>query len=101
MKRFNVRYAETFLWDMIDITLYLLDKTESVAVSKRFYDNTLQFIEERSFGADSHEPYYPYDDSPEHRRLYYGNYTIFYVIDGDDMDIRRILWSGADDIDKL
>ena len=26
MKRFNVRYAETFLWDMIDITLYLLDK---------------------------------------------------------------------------
>ena len=42
MKRFNVRYAETFLWDMIDITLYLLDKTESVAVSKRFYDKTLQ-----------------------------------------------------------
>ena len=46
MKRFNVRYAETFLWDMIDI-------------------------------------------------------TFFYVIDGDDMDVRRILWSGADDIDKL
>ena len=55
MKRFNVRYAETFLWDMIDITLYLLDKTESVAVSKRFYDKTLQFIEERTFGADSYE----------------------------------------------
>ena len=52
----------------------------------------------RSFGADSYEPYYPYDDSPEYRRLYYGNYNIFYVIDGDDMDIRRILWSGTDDI---
>ena len=101
MKRFNVRYAETFLWDMIDITLYLLDKTESVAVSKRFYDKTLQFIEERTFGADSYEPYLPYEGSPEYRRLYYGNYTVFYVIDGDDMDVRRILWSGADDIDKL
>ena len=56
MKRFNVRYAETFLWDMIDITLYLLEKTESVAVSKTFYDKTLRFIEERSFGADSYEP---------------------------------------------
>ncbi len=67
---------------MIDITLYLLDKTESVAVSKRFYDKTLQFVEERTFGADSYEPY-------------------FHVIDGDDMDVRRILWSGADDIDKL
>ena len=44
---------------------------------------------------------FPYEGSPEYRRLYYGNYTIFYVIDGDDMDIRRILWSGADDIDKL
>ena len=51
MKRFNVRYAETFLWDMIDITLYLLDKTESVAVSKTFYDKTLRFIEERSYTA--------------------------------------------------
>ena len=101
MKRFNVRYAETFLWDMIDITLYLLDKTESVAVSKRFYDKTLQFIEERTFGADSYEPYFPYEGSPEYRRLYYGNYIAFYVIDGDDMDVRRILWSGADDIDKL
>ena len=72
-----------------------------VAVSKRFYDKTLQFIEERTFGADSYEPYFPYECSPEYRRLYYGNYTVFYVIDGDDMDVRRILWSGADDIDKL
>jgi len=81
--------------------LYNGEGSLSVAVSKRFYDETLQFIEERSYGADSYEPYYPYEDSPEYRRLYYGNYTIFYVIDGDDMDIRRILWSGADDKDKL
>jgi hypothetical protein len=46
---------------MIDITLYLLEKTESVAVSKTFYDRTLQFIEERSFGADSYESFFPYE----------------------------------------
>ena len=26
MKTFNVRLAETFLWDMIDITLFILPK---------------------------------------------------------------------------
>ena len=57
-----------------------------------------RYHEERTFGADSYEPYFPYEGSPEYRRLYYGNYTVFYVIDGDDMDVRRILWSGADDI---
>ena len=27
MKTFNVRHAETFLWDVIDITLYILEES--------------------------------------------------------------------------
>ena len=101
MKTFKVRLAETFLWDMTDITLYILEQSASIEIPRRFYDDVLASIEERAFGADSYEPYYPYEGSPEYRRLYFGNYTVFYVIDGDDMDVRRILWSGAEDSDKL
>ena len=101
MKRFNVRLAETFLWDMTDITLYILEQSESTEIPRRFYNDVLNEIEKRAFGADSYESYYPYEGSPEYRRIYFGNYTIFYVIDGNDMDVRRILWSGADDSDKL
>ena len=101
MKKYNVRLAETFLWDMIDITHYILEKTESTKIARRFYNDVLSYVERRAFGADSYEPYFPYEGSPEYRRLYFGNYTIFYVIDGEDMDVRRILWSGSDDSNRL
>ena len=73
---------------MIDIAQYILEKSVSAEIPRRFYNAV-------------YESYYPYDGSPEYRRIYFGNYTVFYVIDGDDMDVRRILWSGADDLDKL
>lgn len=101
MKKYNVRLAETFLWDMIDITLYILEKSSNTDIPRKFREDVLAIIEERSFGADSYEPYHPYDGSPAYRRIYFGNYTVFYVVDGDDMDVRRILWSGVDDSDKL
>ncbi len=101
MRTFNVRLAETFLWDMTDITLYLLEQSESTEIPRRFYNDVLTSIENRAFGADSYEPYHPYEGSPEYRRIYFGNYTIFYVVSGDDMEVRRILWSGADESDKL
>lgn len=101
MKTFNVRLAETFLWDMIDITLFILEKSVNTDIPRKFREDVLAAIEERSFGADSYESYYPYDGSPEYRRIYFGNYTIYYVIDGDYMDVRRILWSGADDSDNF
>ena len=66
MKRFNVRLAETFLWDMTDITLYILEQSESIDIARRFYGDVLAAIEERAFGADSYEPYFPYEGSPEY-----------------------------------
>jgi len=86
---------------MTDITLYILEQSESTEIPRRFYNDVLAEIEGRSFGADSYESYFPYEGSPEYRRIYFGNYTIFYVLDGNDMDVRRILWSGAEDSDKL
>ena len=101
MRSFNVRLAETFLWDMTDITLFILEQSESTEIPRRFYYDVLAAIEERAFGADSYESFHPYEGSPEYRRIYFGNYTVFYVIDGDNMDVRRILWSGTDNTDKL
>ena len=101
MKTFNVRLSQTFLWDMMDITLYILEQSKSIEIPRRFYNDVLSSIAERSFGADSYESYCPYEGSPEYRRIYFGNYTIYYVIVGNDMDVRRILWSGTDDPDWL
>ena len=101
MRKFKVRLADTFLWDMIDITLHILEESGRVDVSKRFYNDVLSAIDNRSFGADSYEPFHPYPESPEYRRLYFGHYIIFYVVEEDYMDVRRILWSGADSLSRL
>ena len=58
MKTFNVRLAETFLWDMIDITLFILEKSVNTDIPRKFREDVLAAIEERSFGADSYESYY-------------------------------------------
>ena len=101
MKQSNVRLTETFLGDMLDIMFYILEKSGNPNVSRRFYNEVLSVIDDRSFSADSYESYHPYPGSPEYRRIYFGNYTIFYVIVDNWMDVRRILWSGVEDSKKL
>lgn len=101
MKQFKVRLTETFLGDMLDIMLYILEKSGSSDVSRRFYNEVLSTIDDQSFGADSYEAYHPYPGSPKYRRIYFGNYIIFYVIEDNWMDVRRILWSGVEDSKKL
>ena len=37
MKRFKVRYCETFLEDISEIVLHIFDKTGSQTIAKNFY----------------------------------------------------------------
>lgn len=101
MKKYKVLFAETFLEDLTEITLYILEKSGRADTATRFYSDVLEIVEHRSFGADSYEPYSPYEDSPEYYRIYFGHYVIFYVLYDDIMDIRRILLSNMNAQEKL
>ena len=79
MKKFDVRYTDNFQSDLTEIVLYILEQSQSIDIARRFY-----------------EKYHPYDGSPEYYRIYFGNYTIYYVIENEMMDVRRMLWSGSD-----
>ena len=94
MKKFKVRYGDMFFEDLEMIVRYILEQSGSVETARRFYVNALNCIEKRSFGADSYEVFHPYKNAPDYYRLYFGNYTIFYVIENNAMNVRRILWSG-------
>ena len=101
MRKCSVSFEETFLLDLTEICLYIMEKSGSVETAQRFYTDVLASIEHRSFAADSYEPFYPYSGSPKYFRLYFGNYTIFYVVENGIMEVRRMLWSGAKTSDKL
>ena len=96
MTSFTVKFSETFYDDLRSIISHILENGGSEESARRFYDGALAYIERRSFGADSFEPFYPYADSPEYYRIYYGSYIIFYVLEDGAMDIRRMLWAGRD-----
>ena len=44
MRTFNVLFAENFLWDMIDITMYILDKSGNPDIPRRFREDVLSAI---------------------------------------------------------
>lgn len=96
MKQYNVKYSETFYEDLQNITLHIIEKTGSIDLAREFYIRTIRAIEKRSFSADSFEKYIPYDNADTYYRIYFGKYIIFYVLKGNDMDVRRMLWSGID-----
>ena len=94
MKKYKIKYSELFYEDLGLIVQHILDKTKSVKIARQFYENVLACVDERTFGADSYETFQPYEDAPDYYRIYFGNYTVFYIIADDTMDVRRMLWSG-------
>lgn len=50
MKKFNVLHSDDFLFDMIDITLYLLEQSSDVNVPRRFCNNELEYMQNLWFG---------------------------------------------------
>lgn len=96
MRNFEVKYSETFYRDLNAIVSHIFEQSGSRTIARNFYRNVLSAIDRRSFGADSYEKFQPYEGSPDYYRIYYGHYTVFYVIEDNSMDVRRILWSGMD-----
>lgn len=96
MKTFNVKYSGMFFDDLKAIVQYIFEQSGHTETARLFYENVLDSIEKRAFGADSFEKFQPYAGAPDYYRIYFGHYTIFYVLSEDEMEVRRILWSGRD-----
>ena len=96
MRRFRIKYSETFYQDISEIVNHIFDKSKSRSIALGFYDKAIATIKRRSFGADSYESFIPYSGGPNYYRIYFGKYIIYCVIDGEEMDIRHMLWSGSE-----
>ena len=96
MTSYRVLFAETFFEDITEIVQFICEKTGSKESAKAFYEAVFEKIKSRAVSADSYETYVPYQGAPDYYRLYYKSFIIFYVLDGDCMDVRRIMWAGSD-----
>lgn len=93
-KRYKLRILPLFEDDLNEIVDYIGIRLQNPIAAENFVDAVERAIWDRLSCAEAFEPY---PSAKERRYPYYRiqvkNYTIFYVVIGDTMEVRRILYS--------
>ena len=93
-KHYKLRFLPLFAEDLSEIVDYISKKLQNPAAAENLVDLIQNAICERSTCAEAYEPYHSLKERQcPYYRIYVKNYTIFYVVIGDVMEVRRILYS--------
>ena len=92
--KYTIKYTEIFIKQFNNILKYFIYKLQNKIAAENFYEEVIKKIEKRSENPESFEKY---NSRRERKNTYYKinvkNYTIFYVVKNNTMEIRRILYS--------
>lgn len=96
-KTYKLSFLPLFQEDLLAITSYISSNLQNPASTYRLVDEIENAIDKRLENPLIFAPF----NSKKHRvypyyRIYVKNYTIFYVVIGDIMEVRRILYSKRD-----
>ena len=101
-KRYELSILPLFEDDLNEIVDYITYRLKNPAAAERLVDDVEAAIMERLTCAESFEPYhsarerqYPY------YRIQVRNFTVFYVVIGNTMEVRRILYSWRNWKDRI
>ena len=99
--KYTIKYTDTFVKQFNNILKYFIYKLKNKIAAENFYDEVIKEIERRSEYPDIFEKY----NSRRKRkniyyRIYVKNYTIFYTVKDNAMEVRLIL-SNKKNFDKL
>ena len=80
---------------------YLVNNLNNRIAAENFYNEVITEIETRSYNPTSYEKYISNKKRKNtYYRIYVKNYTIFYTVKDNTMEVRRILYSRRN-FDKL
>ena len=93
-KRYKLRFLPLFEDDLNEIVDYITLRLKNPIAAETLVNDMQMAIRERMACAEAFEPYH---SSRERQYLYYRiyvkNYVVFYVVIGDVMEVRRIVYS--------
>ena len=98
IRKYELRYLPLFQEDLRGIIQYIMENLKNPEAAAALIDAVEEAITERSFCAESFEPY----PSARERELpyyaiYVNNFVVYYVvIDHRIMEVRRCLYKGRD-----
>lgn len=100
-KKYTIKYSATYINQFNNILKYLVNNLKNKIAAENFYNEVIKEIEDRSQNPTSYERYISTKKRKNtYYRIYVKNYTIFYTVKNNTMEIRRILYSRRD-FDKL
>ncbi len=93
-KGYKLRFLPLFQEDLNEIVDYIAFRLENPGAAERLVDAVEAAIQERLPHAESFEPYFSARErSFPYYRIPVKNFTVFYVVMDDVMEVRRILYS--------
>ena len=99
--KYTIKYSSTFISQFNSILNYFVHNLKNRIAAENFYDEVIKEIEKRSENPEGFEKYISTQKRKNtYYRIYVKNYTIFYVVKENTMEVRRILYSRRN-FDKL
>ena len=96
-KRFTLRYLPLFARDLAEAQDYIALNLKNPSAALRLVEDTERAILQRSANPLSFAPYRSIRDRKlPYYRINIGNYTVFYVVIGEIMEVRRFVYSKRD-----
>jgi len=96
-KTYKLEYLPTFYDDLEKVVDYIAIRLENPQAAATLIDEVESAIQQRIFDPEGYEPY---DLVRKHKysyyRIYVKNYTIFYVLIDNVMEVRRFIYSRRD-----
>ena len=99
--KYTIKYSSTFISQFNSILNYFVHNLKNRIAAENFYDEVIKEIEKRSKNPEGFEKYISTKKRKNtYYRIYVKNYTIFYIVKENFMEVRRILYSRRN-FDKL
>ena len=100
-KKFELRYSPLFYEDLDKITDYVLRELNNPSAALKLINDVETAIKKRLLSPTQAIVYKSLTEREhQYRRIIVGNYLIFYVVIGNTMIVRRMLY-GRRDLDKI
>lgn len=93
-KRYEIKYLPTFISQFNNILYYITYELKNKIAADNFYNEVVKQIEIRSEIPESYEVFKTIKNGEvKYYKINVKNYTIFYVVKNNIMEIRRIYYS--------
>ena len=92
--KYTIRYSSTYINQFNSILKYIVNNLKNKIAAENFYNEVIKEIEKRSENPEGYEKYISTRKRKNtYYRIYVKNYTIFYIVKDNTMEVRRILYS--------